>query len=46
MNSNNAYPIGTPGEAWGDDERAAWLGAQSVNRLYAEEVLPQIDALK
>ena len=46
MNSNNAYPIGTPGKKWGDDERAAWLGAQSVKRLYAEEVLPQVEALR
>ncbi len=46
MNANNVYPIGTPGKKWGDDERAAWLGAQSVKRLYAEEVLPQIEALK
>lgn len=45
MNPNNDYPIGTPGKPWGDDERAAWLGAQSVKRLYAEEVLSQIEAL-
>jgi hypothetical protein len=46
MNANDAYPIGTPGEKWGDDERAEWLRAQSVKRLYAEEVLPRIKALE
>ena len=45
MKSADTYPIGTPGQKWGSEERAAWLGAQSVKRLYAEEVLPQIDAL-
>lgn len=46
MNSSNAYPIGTPGKKWGGDERAAWLGVQSVKRLYADEVLPRIEALE
>jgi hypothetical protein len=43
---DNAYPIGTSGKKWGNDERLEWLGAQSVKRLYSDEVLPQIEALK
>ena len=39
------YPIGTPGEPWGDTERAAWLAAQSMQRSYADEVLSKLDAL-
>jgi hypothetical protein len=45
MTSNDAYPIGTPGQKWGDDEKAEWLGTRSVKRLYAEEVRPQIEGL-
>lgn len=40
-----AYPIGTPGQPWGDAERAAWLARQRVQRRYAEDVLPRIAAL-
>ncbi|MFK7888324.1 MAG: M14 family metallocarboxypeptidase [Gammaproteobacteria bacterium] len=46
MNTTTPYPIGTPGVAWGDEEKRAWLAAQSVRRSYAEQVWQKIDALK
>ena len=39
------YPIGTPGEPWGDAERQLWLRERSIERSYADEVLAKIDAL-
>jgi Succinylglutamate desuccinylase / Aspartoacylase family len=45
MNSSETYPIGTPGQPWGAEERAAWFAAQSVKRSYADEVLSKLDAL-
>jgi len=39
------YPIGTPGQPWGDAERAAWLALQVRQRSYADEVLPVIERL-
>lgn len=39
------YSIGTPGQPWGEHEKAEWLSAQFVKRSYAEEVVAKIDAL-
>lgn len=33
------YPIGTPGQKWGDNERLQWLSTQHIKRLYSTEVL-------
>lgn len=46
MTALPAYPIGTPGQPWGDAERAAWRARQRVQRRYAEDVLPRVDALR
>ena len=46
MNANNRYPIGTPGVAWGDAEKAQWRQQQHKQRSYADEVLGKIDALR
>jgi hypothetical protein len=46
MTSTSPYPIGTPGQPWGDAERAAWRARQCVQRRYASDVLPRIDALR
>ncbi|MCY9803645.1 M14 family metallocarboxypeptidase [Vibrio scophthalmi] len=46
MTINNTYPIGTPGQKWGDAERQAWRAQTTIKRLYSEEVLPKIEALK
>jgi hypothetical protein len=40
------YPIGTPGQAWGDAERAAWLSRQTRQRSYATDVLAAIERLR
>ena len=46
MNSSHFYPIGTPGQPWGDDERAAWRAAQKPSRSYETDVLARIEALR
>lgn len=46
MNSRPFYPIGTPGKAWGDPERAEWHSRQRVLRSYAKDVVPVIDRLR
>jgi hypothetical protein len=38
------YPIGTPGQPWGDAERAAWLASQHRKRSYADEVVAPLKA--
>ncbi len=46
MNPSKEYPIGTSGKPWDESEKAAWFAAQSVKRLYADEVVAKIEALK
>lgn len=46
MNSPAFYPIGTPGRAWGDAEKAEWLAGQVRRRSYADEVLAVLDRLR
>lgn len=46
MTSNAAYPIGTPGQPWGDAERAEWRRRLVKQRSYADDVLSRIDALR
>ncbi|NND45280.1 MAG: M14 family metallocarboxypeptidase [Xanthomonadales bacterium] len=46
MTSEATYPIGTPGQKWGAEERAQWLSRQRVRRSYAEEVLAKFDGLE
>lgn len=45
MTSSSFYPIGIPGQPWGDDERAQWRASQPRQRRYQEDVVPRIDAL-
>lgn len=40
------YPIGTPGQPWGDPERQAWLSRQSIQRTYREEVQDHLAGLE
>ena len=41
------YPIGTPGEPWGDAEKLAWRASvETPSRSYADEVVSKIDALR
>ncbi|MEP5766663.1 MAG: M14 family metallocarboxypeptidase [Halieaceae bacterium] len=46
MKTSDEYPIGTPGKTWDEVDIAAWFALQSVQRLYADEVLSRIDALR
>lgn len=39
------YPIGTPGKAWGAEERKLWLESTTMVREYREEVLGRVSAL-
>ena len=39
------YPIGTPGQAWGDAEKRVWFEQRSIERSYGDEVLAKITAL-
>lgn len=45
MSTSPAYPIGTPGQPWGDAERAEWRARQVRQRSYADDVLAAIDGL-
>lgn len=40
------YPIGTPGQPWGDAEKATWRARQAVRRRYADDVVAAVDALR
>lgn len=46
MTTHAFYPIGTPSQKWTDTDRQAWRASTQVKRLYSEEVLPKIEALK
>lgn len=39
------FPIGTPGEPWGDAEKQTWFESQSIQRSYREEVLSKLQTL-
>lgn len=39
------YPIGTPGQPWGDAEKSQWFARQSVQRSYRDDVLAQLGRL-
>ena len=40
------YPIGTPGQPWGEPEMAAWRAGQRKQRSYADDVLAVIERLR
>ncbi|AXK72113.1 peptidase [Lysobacter sp. TY2-98] len=44
--STTPYPIGTPGQPWGEAELAAWRARQSRQRSYADDVVGVIDGLR
>jgi hypothetical protein len=46
MTSEAFYPIGTPGQAWGDAEKAAWLSRQTRHRSYEADVVSAIERLR
>ena len=46
MSTASPYPIGTPGQPWGDAERQQWRARQVRQRSYEDEVLGAIDPLR
>ncbi|MGH8190658.1 MAG: M14 family metallopeptidase [Rhodanobacteraceae bacterium] len=40
------YPIGTPGQPWGDAEKAEWRSRQRKQRSYADDVLRVVEYLR
>jgi hypothetical protein len=46
MSDVQAYPIGTPGKKWDEDEKTQWLAQQKIKRSYADEVLAKLEPLK
>jgi hypothetical protein len=41
-----AYHIGTPGQPWGEVERAQWLAERKIQRSYQDEVLSKLEPLR
>ncbi|AWH17794.1 peptidase [Stenotrophomonas sp. ZAC14D2_NAIMI4_7] len=39
------YPIGTPGQPWGDAERAQWRARQQKQRSYHDDVVAELERL-
>jgi len=46
MTTKAFYPIGTPGQPWGDTEKAEWLARQRKQRSYADDVASAIERLR
>ncbi len=46
MTTSAIYPIGIPGQPWGETEKAAWLSHQARKRSYETDVLSVIDRLR
>ncbi len=46
MHAQTFPPIGTPGQPWGDAEKAQWRARQAKKRSYADEVLRRVDGLR
>ncbi|MHC1481430.1 M14 family metallopeptidase [Frateuria aurantia] len=46
MSSDAFYPIGTPGQPWGVEEKAQWRAAQRRQRSYHDEVVRELDGLR
>ncbi len=45
MTETIAYPIGKPGQPWGEAERDQWRTRQPRRRRYDQDVTPRIEAL-
>ena len=46
MTKTSFYPIGTPGQPWGDAEKTEWRAHLRVKRSYNDEVVTLIDRLR
>ena len=40
------YPVGTPGQPWGEAERAQWRARQQRQRSHAEDVVDAVEHLR
>lgn len=45
LKMSGAFPIGTPGEKWGDAERDTWRSSRTIQRSYKTEVVDKLQAL-
>ncbi|MEP0355988.1 M14 family metallocarboxypeptidase [Paraglaciecola sp.] len=45
MLQTNRYPIGEPGQKWGDQQKCLWLESQTKKRSYQDDVVSQLDSL-
>lgn len=45
MSNDHFYPIGTPGQPWGDAERAQWRAGQQRQRSYHDDVVAALERL-
>ncbi len=46
MATSERYPIGTPGQPWGEAEVAEWRSRQQRKRSYREDVLERVEDLR
>ena len=46
MTAQAFYPIGTPGQPWGEAERAEWLSRQARRRSYEADVVSVIERVR
>ena len=46
MTPQHFYPVGTPGQPWGDTERTQWRARQVRQRSYADDVLTAIERMR
>jgi hypothetical protein len=46
MDNTQSYEIGTPGQKWTAEDKAAWLAKQTVARTYQQEVLDKLVPLE
>ena len=46
MTVQASYPIGTPGQAWGPADVAAWRARQARQRSYADDVLCALQSMR
>ena len=46
MTTEAFYPIGNPGQPWGEAEKAGWLSRQSRKRSYEADVVSVIERLR
>lgn len=45
MTKDSFYPVGTPGQPWGEEELNQWRARQPRRRRYDEDVVTRIEAL-